>query len=252
MLERMSKNEDDQEPEKTLREIKEEMLKIVREKDAEIEKLKAEGKAKDVELEKTKLELKIAQTTIKDLENKRHVDSLTGLPNNPEIVLNKLIKELNFSDENRETDKNRGNTLNAIGVAYIDMNNLKTINDTYSHNIGDQAIIAFSERLKEIVKGADLIFRPHGDEFIIIFPMRNLRNNRVISYKALDKLFLEFEKRVNTNLFLKIKDGSSGLQLSASMDYVILREGESRDAKELIEESDKRMQNKKGEFKKSR
>ena len=215
---------------------------------SELEKTKEELKKIQIELEKTKLELQVAQTTIKDLEDKRHVDSLTGLPNNPKMILDKLIKELNFSDENSRTNENRENTLNAIGVAHIDINRFKVINDTYGEDVGDEAIVAFTEHLKEATR-SDLIFRYHkaGDEFIIIFPIRNIRDNRDISYEALEKLFEKLEKRVNDGCFVKIEKDGSSFPLSASMDFEILKKGELKTAPELLKKAWERMKIKKQE-----
>ena len=48
-----------------------------------------------------------------------------------------------------------------------DVNNLKYINDNFSHVIGDKAIIAVGRYLQQNVPNS-LIYRTGGDEFIII------------------------------------------------------------------------------------
>lgn len=53
-------------------------------------------------------------------------------------------------------------------VISIDMNGLKTINDTYGHLAGDEAIITVSNCLLKNVKFRQSVYRVGGDEFIII------------------------------------------------------------------------------------
>lgn len=56
-------------------------------------------------------------------------------------------------------------------LAIVDIDNFKSINDTYGHEIGDQAIIAISRVLHENSKYAngDCVIRHGGDEFIVLF-----------------------------------------------------------------------------------
>lgn len=53
-------------------------------------------------------------------------------------------------------------------VIAADVNNLKTINDTYGHAAGDVLLKTFAEALKEACPGNSHIFRVGGDEFLII------------------------------------------------------------------------------------
>lgn len=55
-------------------------------------------------------------------------------------------------------------------VFFCDMDGLKTINDTYGHEIGDIAIKTQAEILKESFREADLVGRLSGDEFCVIAP----------------------------------------------------------------------------------
>ena len=47
------------------------------------------------------------------------------------------------------------------------MDNLKDINDTHGHPIGDRAILTLTEQLRAIFPNADAIGRIGGDEFMI-------------------------------------------------------------------------------------
>jgi two-component system cell cycle response regulator len=53
-------------------------------------------------------------------------------------------------------------------LLYIDMDDLKWINDHYGHNEGDQALINFSRILKKTFRESDIIARIGGDEFVVL------------------------------------------------------------------------------------
>ncbi len=53
-------------------------------------------------------------------------------------------------------------------LLYIDMDDLKWINDHYGHNEGDQALIDFAGILKKTFRDSDIIARMGGDEFVVL------------------------------------------------------------------------------------
>lgn len=56
-----------------------------------------------------------------------------------------------------------------IALAYFDVDNFKKLNDTYGHNMGDQALIMIVDSVKSEIRGEDLLARLGGDEFVLIF-----------------------------------------------------------------------------------
>lgn len=50
----------------------------------------------------------------------------------------------------------------------FDMNNLKVLNDTYGHLVGDKVINAFCDCMKDVFGGKGTIYRIGGDEFICL------------------------------------------------------------------------------------
>lgn len=54
-------------------------------------------------------------------------------------------------------------------VCFVDINNLKEVNDRYGHAEGDHLIITASQLLKNNLGQNDFLFRHGGDEFIIVF-----------------------------------------------------------------------------------
>jgi len=57
-----------------------------------------------------------------------------------------------------------------ITICYIDIDNLKGINDKYGHRKGDKVIVSVVNLIKENIRNSDRIMRIGGDEFVIIFP----------------------------------------------------------------------------------
>ena len=69
---------------------------------------------------------------------------------------------------------------------FLDIDNFKKINDHYGHDIGDEAIKAFSHCLKENIRDTDVAFRWGGEEFLVIF--RGNNEERVDIYTTLERL----------------------------------------------------------------
>jgi diguanylate cyclase (GGDEF)-like protein/PAS domain S-box-containing protein len=57
-----------------------------------------------------------------------------------------------------------------LSICFIDVNNLKWVNDTIGHHEGDEMIRTVCDLLKESLRASDSICRLGGDEFLIILP----------------------------------------------------------------------------------
>lgn len=113
----------------------------------------------------------LALALLKKIEpraDKAGIDELTGLSNlmifNEKLT--KTVEELRFA----QNDK-RKNPLQSIMVFALDMNSLKTLNDTYGHKVGNYGLITLANRLKKSVKDQDVVARVGGDEFLILMPI---------------------------------------------------------------------------------
>jgi len=62
-----------------------------------------------------------------------------------------------------------------INVMFFDIDNFKKVNDTYGHHIGDELLIAVSNKVSETVKGA-FVSRIGGDEFVVVLTGERDRN----------------------------------------------------------------------------
>ena len=82
-----------------------------------------------------------------------------------------------------------GKNLHNIGVAYIDLNGLKKINDAYGHEAGDKLICQAATAMENVFLGN--AFRVGGDEFVII----ETGIVKAQFFQKLDELRREMEKR---------------------------------------------------------
>lgn len=56
-----------------------------------------------------------------------------------------------------------------IGLAVIDIDYFKGINDNFGHQAGDAVLIQFADRMRDAVRSTDTVARIAGDEFVIVF-----------------------------------------------------------------------------------
>ena len=60
-----------------------------------------------------------------------------------------------------------------LALLFIDLNNLKTINDTFGHKEGDRAITDAAGILKQTFRESDIVARVGGDEFCVLMTADN-------------------------------------------------------------------------------
>lgn len=83
----------------------------------------------------------------------------------------------------KEVKRNHSRNEKVFSIAFIDMDSFKTINDTYGHLVGDEALKCFACTLKSTLRFTDYVFRFGGDEFVILFP----ETSEEEAYNALER-----------------------------------------------------------------
>ena len=86
-------------------------------------------------------------------------DGLTDLVNRS-LFLRHLDRELLRSRRTGAT----------VAVVLADVNNLKRVNDTYGHQVGDHLLVEVARRLTQACRPADVPARLSGDEFAVLCP----------------------------------------------------------------------------------
>lgn len=97
-------------------------------------------------------------------------DTLTSLPNRR--LLDERLKQVMVASKRK----------NCYGaVIFLDLDNFKSLNDTYGHTVGDLLLIEAANRLKNCVRAMDAVARFGGDEFVVI--LSDLDENKLKSTK---------------------------------------------------------------------
>lgn len=133
--------------------------------------------AKILELSSKDDQLADSQIAVNKMAELANKDALTGVRN--KTSYNNYVTGME--------GKLRSGAINEFGVAMIDLNDLKHINDTWGHNAGDDAIILLSETICGVFVHSP-VFRVGGDEFVVI-----LRNH---DYRHAKELIEEFEEKI--------------------------------------------------------
>ncbi|WP_111641957.1 GGDEF domain-containing protein [Marinimicrobium alkaliphilum] len=55
-----------------------------------------------------------------------------------------------------------------LALLVLDIDHFKTINDTHGHSLGDRALALIADKLKELCRACDQVFRYGGEEFVVI------------------------------------------------------------------------------------
>ena len=93
----------------------------------------------------------------KAMERLANFDSLTGLPNR-QFFMESLSIELTRA---RRAGQD-------VALMFFDLDGFKGVNDSFGHETGDLLLIEVSKRIKNYMRGGDLLSRLGGDEFLIL------------------------------------------------------------------------------------
>lgn len=134
------------------------------------------------------------------LEQKLHkliiMDGLTG-----------LYSRRGFFTLARQQIKTAERANRPLALVYLDLDNLKWINDNLGHDIGDQALIAFAHILKQTFRQSDIISRLGGDEFAVLLTSGEDATLETPLLKRLDSMIQRHNAQVTTLYQLSVSIG---------------------------------------------
>ena len=111
------------------------------------------------------------------IEQMARFDELTGLANRFEF--NRLLNDA-FARRER--------TAETFALLYLDLDGFKQVNDSLGHDIGDRVLKETALRLREALRGGDILARFGGDEFLLILPSANPGVVTGIAQRLIDNL----------------------------------------------------------------
>ena len=133
----------------------------------------------------------------RNAENEYHAhhDVLTKLPNRT-LFSDRLSNAIAACKRNQET----------LAILFIDLDNLKTINDVHGHTAGDLVLTEVSARMRQCLRDSDTVARIGGDEFVVLLPGVGTEETAVM-----------LAEKIRTALILPIDLGGSTITTSASI-----------------------------------
>jgi len=128
-----------------------------------------------------------------------HYDELTKLPNRI-LVTDRLSQALTRADRNNAY----------VGIAFIDLDGFKKVNDTLGHTYGDDLLRQAARRLMTCIRASDTVGRMGGDEFLVIIPDLNDKDHAQI---VTNNILKAFEKPFNIQSHSITTTASIGLTI---------------------------------------
>jgi diguanylate cyclase (GGDEF)-like protein len=150
------------------------------------------------------------------LSREVHTDSLTGLLNR-----RGMTEAMNAQAESWRNGDGQG------AVLFLDIDRFKQINDTLGHDVGDELLKVFADRIRSVVRASDKVARQGGDEFVILIAAPEAE---------------EVAKRVAQTLLervrLPVKLGERELSISTSIGIALIPPGSAATHLEMLKEAD--------------
>lgn len=112
-------------------------------------------------------------------------DGLVGLLNRDEFknIFSSTITAMNTHDK-------------TTSIIFIDLDNFKILNDTFGHQVGDDALIKIGEIIRSTLRPSDTAARFGGDEFMLLIQSKTVEQAKIIAQKIIDEIAifqLQFE-----------------------------------------------------------
>lgn len=165
---------------------------------------------------------------LKQLEHQARFDPLTELPNRS--LLDDRLEQAIIAARRHDS---------LLGVAFIDLDNFKNINDNLGHRTGDRLLCEVAARIHEGLRDGDTAARLGGDEFVVLLPELGSEEQAYLVLQRVQQALLrpiqidehQFIVTASVGVSLYPPDGSDGETLLKHADIAMYHAKESgRDA----------------------
>jgi diguanylate cyclase (GGDEF)-like protein len=109
------------------------------------------------EADALRAELSVVRQTNDKFRDLAYHDSLTGLPNRG-LLYDRL--GLAITQSHRQASH--------LAVLFLDLNDFKSVNDSFGHGVGDRVLVELAARMRSSVRAGDTVARLGGDEFVVL------------------------------------------------------------------------------------
>ena len=144
------------------------------------------------------------------------IDQLTGLQNRRSFEL-QVPGLLSAADH-----RNR-----PLCMMILDIDHFKRVNDTYGHDAGDDVLRIFAERVRMVIRDADLLYRLGGEEFIVVMPELPLPVAALVAERV----------RLAVSM-LPFNVGRGASELSVTVSIGLADRGHEADLNEILKRAD--------------
>lgn len=108
-----------------------------------------------------------------------------------------------------------------VSVLIMDIDFFKNVNDTHGHDVGDDVLKSFSNRIGKSVRGIDLACRFGGEEFVVVMPDTDM----AVASGVAERLRREIAEHP-----FNVSAGALSLELTASIGVTMSVEGDNTDS----------------------
>jgi diguanylate cyclase len=144
------------------------------------------GKSFSNKLKEATHALETLKKDFEQVKTEATIDPLTG-------VANRKLFNNTLSSLTEEAVKDNF----PLSLLLIDIDHFKRFNDEHGHLIGDEVLKFVAKKIRDLVKGGDLVARFGGEEFTVILPETALEGARIVG-ENIRKFFAKSSLKTKT------------------------------------------------------
>ena len=193
----------------------------------------------EVEIARARLEEKVGERTQQirelnqELQRLAEIDSLTGAYNRRFLDQYLEIEVRRAANAIQHNGAGKSPAVGMhFGLAILDIDNFKKINDTFGHQVGDRVLVQVADLIRQCLFSRDIFCRYGGEEFVLIFT----RTSRDGISQAVEKIRSGVEQHA-----FHVSEKEPAYRLSVSIGAAAFGDAPGRSAKDVLRIADQRL-----------